>query len=171
MQNTLSIEFFMVSAFGGLVGTYFMDLVAGYLRRWNISSGTSHEIIGRWFLYMLKGQFKHKSIANVASFSNEKYMGIFFHYIIAGIGIALLYPFFVSVLNVESDISYVLLGAIFGILTNIFPWLWMMPSFGWGIAGIKKEPHSNSILAPFSTHLAFGLGLGLTPFIYSKIGS
>lgn len=41
----------------------------------------------------------------------------------------------------------------------------MMPSFGWGLFGLKRIPKKNTILAPILTHIVYGIGLGLVMYI------
>ena len=169
MQEYLTIEFFIISAFGGLFGTYLMDIIGKYLHKKNISSGGTSEFVGRWFLHILKGTFKHKNIEDSVSFPNERIIGMFFHYVIAGIGIAMLYPLFFILIHSQMNDSNLTISIVFGLLTSVFPWLWMMPSFGWGIGGLKREPSANTVIAPIITHFTYGLGLGLTLFVYSHI--
>ncbi len=156
------IEYFLWSYLAGLAGSIFMDITGILLKKKGISSGVTVEYIGRWFLLMTKGTFIHKNIQNTPSVNNEVKAGRFFHYFLAAGGIGLLYPIFLYVFNIGFDVNHILYGAIFGFLTNIFPWLWMMPSFGWGLLGLKKPTKSNTILSPIITHIMYGLGLGVT---------
>ena len=66
------------------------------------------------------------------------------------------------VFNIPLETNHIIYGMIFGFLTNVFPWFWMMPSFGWGIAGYKRSPKANTILAPTISHIMYGIGMGVT---------
>lgn len=169
MEQLFSFELFAVCALGGLAGTYLMDVTAGVLRAYQIRSGTSLELIGRWFGYLLRGTMYHGAIESAQALPSEKGYGLFFHYIIAGAGIALLYPLVLYVLQPDGWQEHLLAIGVFGIATNIFPWLWMMPSFGWGIAGIKREPKAQTIVAPLFTHMAHAFGVGAAVYLYRVI--
>ena len=65
-------------------------------------------------------------------------------------------------LEIPIEENHLIYGMIFGFLTNIFPWFWMMPSFGWGIAGVRRSPSANTVLAPIVSHIMYGVGLGVT---------
>ena len=155
------IEYFFWSFIAGLVGSIFMDITEYLMSKIAIRSGVTTEYIGRWFLLWAKGTFFHKNIQNTPPVNNEVKAGMFFHYILASGGIALLYPIFLFVFNVGFDVNHILYAVIFGFLTNIFPWLWMMPSFGWGLLGLKKPSKSNTILSPVISHIMYGIGLGI----------
>jgi hypothetical protein len=71
--------------------------------------------------------------------------------------------------NIPVEHNHLFYAMIFGFLTNVFPWFWMMPSFGWGIAGIKRSPEANTILAPTISHIMYGLGLDLSMNILYKV--
>ena len=163
------LELFLFAYLSGLIGSIFMDIIENYMAKRGISSAVSLEDIGRWFLFMLKGKFMHKEIKSLAQMPNEIVAGKIFHYIFAGGGIALLYPLFLIFFDIKMDSNHLFYGMIFGFLTNIFPWFWMMPSFGWGIAGVKRSPKANTILAPTVSHIVYGLGLGLSFDFFCKI--
>ncbi len=156
------IEYFLWSYFAGLVGAIFMDVTEILMSKFGVSSGVTVEQIGRWFLLMTKGTFNHENIQNTPSVNNEVKAGKIFHYFIAAGGIGLLYPIFLYVINIGFEANHILYGAIFGLSTNIFPWLWLMPTFGWGLFGLKKPTKSNTILSPTISHIMYGIGLGVT---------
>jgi len=156
------MELFIYAYISGLVGSIFMDITESYMAKKGISSGVTLEDIGRWFLAMTKGKFIHKEIKALSPMKHEIMAGKVFHYILAGGGIALLYPLFLMLFNIPIETNHLFYGMIFGFLTNIFPWLWMMPSFGWGVAGLRRSPNANTILAPTLSHVVYGLGLGLS---------
>ena len=144
-----------------VVGSILMDITESFMAKKGISSGVSLEDIGRWFLAMSRGEFVHKEIKELPSVKHEVMAGKIFHYILAGGGIALLYPLFLMLFSLPLDSNHLIYGMIFGFLTNVFPWFWMMPSFGWGIAGRKCKPKAHTILAPTISHVMYGFGLGM----------
>jgi len=156
------LELFLWVYLAGLVGSVFMDIAEGIMAKKGISSGVNIYDIGRWFLSMTRGEFIHEDIKELTEVKHEIIAGKIFHYILAGGGIALLYPIFLIIFDISFESNHVFYGMIFGFLTNIFPWFWMMPSFGWGIFGLKKPIKSNTIVAPTISHIIYGLGLGIT---------
>ena len=156
------LELLLWSHVAGLVGSIFMDITEDFMAKRSISSGVTIYDIGRWFLGMVKGTFVHENIQETKSLQHEVNAGKFFHYIVAGGGIALLYPILLYLLDIGFDVNHIVYATIFGFLTNVFPWFWMMPSFGWGMFGLKKPTSSNTILAPTISHIAYGLGMGIT---------
>lgn len=155
------IEIIILSCVAGLIGSIFMDITESYMSQKGINSGVTVNHIGRWFVLMLKGVLKHQDIETTKVVSYEVTAGKFFHYIIAGCGITILYPLFLYLFGIGMEAPHMLYGVIFGFLTNAFPWFWMMPSFGWGLCGIKKPTASNTIIAPTISHIAYGLGVGI----------
>lgn len=165
MNYLYIFELLIIAALGGLFGTYLMDKISILLNKKNITSGGSTEWLGRWFLHIFKGKFIHQNIAESPKLENEYKAGIFFHYIMAGAGIALLYVPLLLLTHPETFFEHLLLAISFGISTSIFPWFWMMPSLGWGFFGLKRVPQKNTILAPIITHIVYGIGLGLVMYI------
>ena len=159
-------EVFLYAYLAGLVGSIFMDVTENYFSKKGISSGVKVNHIGRWFLGMLKGNFKHKDIDTSAVMNHEIKAGMFFHYVLAGGGIAFLYPILLYITGLGLNVNHIMYATVFGFLTNVFPWFWMMPSFGWGIAGLKKPSKSETVVAPTLSHLMYGLGLGLTLTVF-----
>ena len=111
---------------------------------------------------MAKGKFVHVNIQETEALKHEVNAGKFFHYIVAGGGIALLYPVYLYVFNIGFDVNHIAYAMIYGFLTNVFPWFWMMPSFGWGVFGLNKPTKSNTILSPSISHIMYGVGMGIT---------
>jgi len=157
----MMLELLLWAYMAGLVGSIFMDLTEMMMAKKGISSGVNINDIGRWFFAMTKGVFIHEDIKKLPEVKYEIMAGKVFHYILAGGGISLLYPIFLMVLNIPLEANHIVYGIIFGFLTNVFPWFWMMPSFGWGMFGLKKPTVSNTVLAPTVSHIAYGLGMGI----------
>ena len=141
----------------GVLATYFMDLLAGFLvKRKLIHSFIDPEIIGRWFLFMFRGKFIHKDIHKTPALNNEKLWCFLSHYLI-GIVLAGIYLFLELKVPIIRDNIWVPL--IFGITTVLFPWLWLFPSIGLGFFASKSPKKSHIIITNLINHTNFGLGL------------
>ena len=163
------MEIFLVSFLGGIIGSVFMDVTELQISKLGISSGVKGAYIGRWFHGILNGVFMHKDISKTKSVKNEERIGQLFHFIIGGGVVALLYPVLLIIIGLETSTNHLLLGSIFGLLTSLFPWFILMPSFGWGMFGAKTPFKSKPILSPIISHVPFGLGIGLTLVLYYEV--
>jgi len=163
------LEIFLVSFIGGIIGSVFMDITELQISKFGISSGVKGAYIGRWFNGILDGVFMHKDISKTKSIKNEDCIGQIFHFIIGGGMVALLYPVFLNIIGLETSTNHLLLGSVFGLLTSLFPWFILMPSFGWGLFGSKTPFKSKPIISPIISHVPFGLGIGLTFVLYYEV--
>ena len=163
------MEIWLVAFIGGILGSVFMDITEVQMSKRGISSGVKGAYIGRWFYGILGGVFMHKDIAKTKPINNEARIGQLFHFIIGGGAVALLYPVFLIIIGFETISNHLLLSSIFGLLTSVFPWFILMPSFGWGLFGTKAPVGSKPIISPIVSHIAFGLGIGATFMLYYKI--
>ena len=160
---------FIFSYFSGIIGSIFMDIAENFMAKYGITSGVKVEYIGRWVTSFKNCIFYHKDIGSSKSFPNEIKTGIYFHYFLAGGGISLLYPVLLLSLQINLDFNLIYHGMIFGLFTNIFPWFWLMPTFGWGFFGLKSPNKSNTLIAPTISHIAYGLGLGLSLYFFNYL--
>ncbi len=137
----------------GLFATLMMDLASHLLYLLKIYSGPSNPtLIGRWFCHNLKGSFSHANIAEAHPFAKETSVGMLVHYGI-GIGLAFVYAVLLGQLSLENSL---LTAAVFGVSTNVFPWFWLFPSYGFGFFGFKGQ---GLLLSSFLNHLIYGLSL------------
>ncbi len=140
----------------GTFATYFMDLTGGFLiKRKFIHSFIEPEAVGRWFLYMFRGEFIHKDINKTPALNNEKLWSLVSHYLI-GIVLAGIYLFLELK---EPTIRYqIWMPLIFGMATVILPWFWFLPSIGLGFLASKTPKTSPYIVTSLVNHTNFGLG-------------
>jgi len=163
------LEILIVSFIGGIIGSLLMDITEHQISKFGISSGVKGKYIGRWFHGLLCGVFKHQDISKTKAIKNEERIGQLFHFIIGGGAVALLYPVFLNVVGLELSSNHLILGSMFGLLTSLFPWFILMPSFGWGLFGSKSQFESSPIIAPLISHIPFGFGIGLTYILYYQV--
>lgn len=151
---------------GGLVGSVFMDIMEMYMGKFGIYSGVKGTHIGRWAHGLVKGDFYYQNIDEVAPVDNEMRIAFIFHYLVGGGIVALGYPVILYFLDVSTMVMHIPLAVIYGLLTCTFPWFILMPSIGKGVAGNKMPEQASPIIAPIVSHLAYGLGIGVTLFAY-----
>jgi len=163
------LEIWLVSFVGGIIGSIFMDVTELQISKVGISSGVKGAYIGRWFHGILGGIFIHQDISKTKPIKNEERIGQLFHFIIGGGAVALLYPVFLIIIGLETSTNHLILGSLFGLLTSLFPWFILMPSFGWGLFGSKTPFESKPIISPLISHVPFGFGIGLTYVLYYEI--
>jgi hypothetical protein len=142
----------------GVGATLLMDLWNLFLkRRFNIPS-LSYCVLGRWLRYMPEGTLRHANINAAPPKAFECTVGWIAHYSI-GVGFALTF----IVLTSGSWLSRptLLPALLYGIVTVVFPFFIMQPSFGLGIAASRTPKPGQARLKSLATHTVFGLGLYL----------
>ena len=142
----------------GLGATFTFDLCAQFLKYAFKITPSNICIVGRWFLYMPEGIFKHSNIASTPPKSTECTIGWIAHYMI-GITFAIIFVAFVG----DNWLQHpTLIPAIaFGVITVLMPFFIMQPSFGLGFAESKMSNPSQARLRSLMNHTVFGAGLYL----------
>jgi hypothetical protein len=157
------------SFIGGLVGTIFMDVTAGWLSRFEISSGLEG-LLGRWVLGFGQGQFVIDGHAErlIPSTELENRVAKSFHFIIGGGGVALGYPLWITLTGTSVSGIPLVEGILYGAATLAIAWFVQYPPFGFGAFGRKAPEGSQPLMATIPMHLAYGLGLGLVLQVLSN---
>ena len=145
---------------GGVTGAVLMDIAETLAAGRGIASGVTPALIGRWFLNLLQRKFKHTDILESEPLPHEVIAGQAFHYLVGGGGVALSYPFFFFITGLEMPHTHLLSGLVFGLATSLLPWFILLPSFGWGICGVRGPRHANPLLASTLAHVPYGFGVG-----------
>lgn len=159
----------MVSFIGGIIGSVFMDIAELLMSKFGVSSGVKAAYIGRWVRGVFSGVLMHQDIVKTQAVKNEIRIGQFFHFVIGGGAVALFYPVFLTVTGFEATSYHLILASIFGLLTSVLPWFILMPSFGWGLFGVKTPFESKPVISPIISHIPFGFGIGITFVIFYEI--
>lgn len=160
------MEIIFVLFIGGLVGSILMDFTEDKMAKNGINSGVTGAYIGRWVNGFKKGIFIHSNIINTQPVKNEIRIGKAFHFVVGGGVVALFYPLFLEILGLSLSANHLILATIFGLLTSVLPWFVLMPSFGWGVFGLKAPKGARTILSPMLSHMPYGFGIGLTLVTY-----
>lgn len=141
----------------GIFATFIMDFLAGFLvKRKLIHPFIAPEAVGRWFLYMFRGKFRHEDINETQALHNEKFWCFISHYSI-GIVLAGIYLFLELKVPIIGD--QIWMPLIFGIATVFLPWFWLLPSIGLGFMASKSSIRSLVIRTNLVNHTNFGVGL------------
>lgn len=155
----------LLGALAGVLSTLGMDLGSLLAMKAGAPRPPHLPYIGRWFLYVLRGQFAHHTIVEAPGLSGEGVAGVIGHYFIgAALGIA-----FVVVGSAMPQRTWTL-GLSFGVLTCALPWLLMFPSMGFGAFGLHGPGGSRLVMLPIPGHLVFGMGLALWVTLLRRIG-
>jgi len=147
------------SILSGIWATLFMDLFAKMLsKRKLVCPFITPEELGRWFLYQFRGKIIHKDISKTPPVGNEKIWYFVSHYLI-GIFLAGLYLILASQVKVLDENAWMAL--VFGILTVILPWFWLLPCTGLGVMAYKSPKRNLILKTNLINHTNFGIGLFL----------
>lgn len=115
-------------------------------------------LLGRWVGHLLRGTWKHASIAHAARIRGEVALGWLAHYAV-GIAFAAV---LVSVCGADWLARPTALPAFaFGVLTVAVPFFVMQPAMGLGVAGARTAAPLQNRLRSLANHAVFGLGLYL----------
>ena len=139
----------------GVVATLAMDLVA--------VAGTVLHVFripayGRWFLYGLRGTFRHEDIDRAPPMKGENALMLPLHYV-AGSLLGAVYLFLLDAFSAGT--GSVLLATAYGVATSVIPLFLMLPSMGYGLLGLR---HGRDTFWPrqiLLMHLAYGVGIGI----------
>lgn len=116
----------------------------------------NYRLVGRWFAYMPRGQFRHDAIAASPPVVGEHVIGWGMHYLIGITFAAMLTVIWGPEWLRQPTVGPAL---IVGIGTVAAPLLLMQPGMGAGIAASRTRRPGAARLQSFLTHFAFGLGL------------
>ena len=152
-MKTLLIE----AILSGIFATLFMDSLAKILsRRSLIYPFIIPEAMGRWFVYMCKGKFKHGDINRTPAIINERRWYYISHYLI-GIILAGIYLLLTIKHLVIRD--HIWMAPLYGIFTVSLAWFWLLPSIGLGLMANKSAKRNLILRTNFINHTNFGIGL------------
>jgi hypothetical protein len=142
--------------FIGLGATLTFDLWVLFLKHAFQIPPSNFCLVGRWFLYMLEGIFRHSNLGSVPRKSGECTVGWMGHYLI-GVTFAII---FVAIAGKGWLHHPMLIPAmLFGLITVSMPLYIMQPAMGLGFAASRT---SNPVRARFRSllnHMVFGAGL------------
>ena len=155
MNDTLAVAARAVAI--GVGATLVMDLWALLLRQFGVPS-LNLAFLGRWVGHLLRGRFRHRSIATAAPIRGERWLGWSAHYAI-GITFAAVLLWTVGLEWAQAPTPMPALGT--GIVTVVAPLFILQPGMGAGIASWNTPTPVFNCLKSVVTHTVFGAGMYL----------
>ncbi|MFO1327669.1 MAG: DUF2938 domain-containing protein [Rubrivivax sp.] len=142
----------------GVGATAVLDLWLLVLKRLGVPTG-GFAPVGRWVAHMMRGRFRHVSIAKAEPVRHEGAIGWATHY---AVGIA-----FAVVLVALQGAGWVeqptfLPAFLTGLATVAMPLLVMQPAMGSGFAASRTPTPLKNCARSVANHAVFGTGLYLT---------
>lgn len=140
----------------GTGATAVMDIWAVVRKRLLGMPSLDYALVGRWFVYLTRGRFRHHPIAASPPVKGERLIGWVAHYL-TGI-------LFAAVLLAFWGLGWVCRPAlgpalIVGIGSVVAPFFLMQPGMGAGIAASRTPRPAAARFHSLVTHAVFGLGL------------
>jgi uncharacterized membrane protein YagU involved in acid resistance len=140
----------------GLGATLLMDLWNLFLKHsFNVPS-LSYCVLGRWLQHMPEGTLRHANINAASQKPFECTVGWVAHY---SIGVVFALMFIVLTSGEWLERPTLLPALLYGIVTVVFPFFIMQPSFGLGVAASRTPKPRQARLKSLATHTVFGVGL------------
>lgn len=160
------MEIIIESILAGVWATFVMDMFAKILaKRKLIHPFVSQEELGRWFLYMFRGKMVHKNISKTTPLKNEKTAYYASHYMI-GIFLAGFYLLLANLVAFVNENEW--LTVVFGVLTIILPWFWLLPGLGFGFTANRSPDRARILKTNLINHTNFGIGLFLWVLLFHR---
>lgn len=150
----------------GLGATLFMDFVAVILNRSLGIQPLNYALVGRWLVYLTRGQVFHRPITKSPTVGCEKPIGWSLHYLI---GIVFAFAFLTWTGKGWLAAPRLVPALAFGALTVLAPFLILQPGMGAGLAARCTPRPSISRLKSLLAHLSFGAGLWLMGSCWSVL--
>jgi len=142
----------------GIIATVAMDVLSVAAIKLRLIAPLPPHLIGRWFASVARGKVRHSDIGQVFPIQHEMAIGVPVHYAI-GVTLTLVYVLACSTFGLSPRSPVIALG--FAVCTNLFPWLLMFPSMGYGWFGAHGPTGSRLFVSSFLTHCFYGFGLWL----------
>ena len=143
---------------GGVFSTLLMDIGSMLIRTTGLTAGAPPAIIGKWFMYVLRGRLTHADIVSSPDIQIKMPLALAIHYSI-GIVLASVFVAFVAWQHPHRGLFWFAVG--FGLITTVLPWFLMFPAMGWGIAGARGPQRFLLTRTSLVNHAFYGLGLGV----------
>ena len=140
----------------GLFSTFVMDTAGAVGSRLRLTGRPSPTFIGRWVKSAATGTFVHSDIRGVQPWEHERFVGSIAHYSIGAV-LGLLYVAVTWTSSVRPE--NVLAAIAYGLVTCVFSWFLLFPSFGFGVFGKDGPREFRALRTSTVTHLSFGVGL------------
>jgi hypothetical protein len=155
----------------GLLATLTMDVGGGLCRKLGLTAGVPPPAFAKWFGHLFRGTFSHADVMQAPDVPGGLPLALGCHYLI---GLTLTGAFWFGLMKLtDSTLSVPVLAAVaigYGLATNVFPWLLMFPSMGYGVFGKDAPAEWMVVRTSFINHLWFGIGLFWTALVLRPKG-
>lgn len=150
------LEFVVRVVLIGIGATAMLDLWAQFAKRAFGIPTPNWGMVGRWIAHLVRGRFKHDSIAQASPVQGERMIGWVAHYAIGVMFAGLL----VAAWGLDWARNPTPLPAlVVGVLTVAAPFFVMQPGMGSGIAASRTPNPTQARLRSLVAHTVFGIGL------------
>lgn len=139
----------------GSGATLVMDLWTILRKRWFGVPALDYAMVGRWVLYLLRGQYFHRPIAASPALPGERAVGWIAHYL-TGIAFAAV---LLGLWHGWAGQPTLAPALIVGLASVAAPFLIMQPAMGAGIAARRTPRPAVARFHSLVTHGIFGAGL------------
>ena len=139
----------------GIIATAALDLWSLLLNRFANIPMANWGMVGRWFAHMLRGRFRHDSIAAAEPVPNEVAIGWLAHYLIGILFAAVLLALWPGWIRNPTLWPPMIVGWV----TILAGWLLLSPGLGGGIAHAKRPDSARARVLNIAGHTVFGIGL------------
>jgi hypothetical protein len=152
----------------GIVATVIMDILSAVSFKLRLIAPLSPRLIGRWFASVGRGQIVHSDIGQTSAINHERAIAVPVHY---AIGVTLALTYLLTCASLGLNPGNPITALVFALCTNIFPWLVMFPSMGFGWFGSHGPPGTRLFLSSLVSHAFYGVGLWLGAFLLGQFGT
>ena len=145
--------------FAGVIACLAMDVWQQVLKKLTGIAPSDWAIAGRWLLCSFASKNMYQpTIASQPTRPHELKAGWLMHYIV-GIIYAVVFWLLMYVNNILS--ATLLDGLLFGAISVVVPWFYMMPCTGKGIMAYRTSTQFKACALALATHLIFGVAMAL----------
>jgi hypothetical protein len=148
----------------GVIATMSMDVLTAIAIQLRVIAPLSPNLVGRWFASVARAHPVHEDIARAAPRSHELAIAIPGHY---AIGMLLTALFVLMVNRIGWPARSLSPALAFGLSTNVFPWLVMFPSMGYGFFGAHGPEGTRLFVSSLVSHAFFGFGIWIAVRVMS----
>ena len=150
----------------GVIATASMDVLTAIAIRSGLIAPLSPVVVGRWFASVARAHPVHEDIARVAPGSHELAIALLGHY---AIGTFLTACFVLIASRAGWPARSLPPALVFGVCTNVFPWLLMFPAMGYGFFGARGPEGTRLFISSLVSHAFFGSGIWMALRVMSLI--
>ena len=140
----------------GALSTLSMDVLTGVALRLRIVAPLAPQLMGRWFASVARARPIHADIASSPALHHELAIALPVHY---AIGVVLTSFYLWGMHQLRWSPRSLAFALVFGLCTNVLPWLLMFPAMGYGVFGTHGPAGTRLFVSSLLSHAFFGVGI------------